>query len=91
MRPDVVWFTEMPYQMGRISALIEAADLFVSIGTSGHVYPAAGFVREAHSHGARTVELNLEPSEGANLFDEAAYGRATEVVPVFVDRILSVR
>lgn len=89
MRPDVVWFGETPYQMGRITALIGRADLFISIGTSGHVYPAAGFVAEAREHGASTVELNLEPSEGATLFDEAIYGRATEVVPAFVDRLLS--
>ena len=88
MRPDVVWFGEMPYQMGRINALLADADLFVSIGTSGNVYPAAGFVAEARATGAHTVELNLEPSEGASLFDEAVYGRATEIVPTFVDRIL---
>lgn len=89
MRPDVVWFGEMPYQMGRITALLGEADLFLSIGTSGNVYPAAGFVEEARAHGAHTVELNLEPSEGASLFDEAIYGRATEIVPAFVDRLLA--
>jgi NAD-dependent deacetylase len=89
MRPDVVWFGEMPYQMGRITALLGEANLFMSIGTSGNVYPAAGFVAEAREHGAHTVELNLEPSEGASLFDEAIYGRATQVVPAFVDRLLS--
>lgn len=88
MRPDVVWFGEMPYEMGRINALLAKADLFVSIGTSGNVYPAAGFVAEAAAAGAHTVELNLEPSEGASLFDEAHYGRATEIVPAFVERIL---
>nr|WP_041300941.1 NAD-dependent deacylase [Hyphomicrobium sp. MC1] len=91
MRPDVVWFGEMPYQMGRITGLLGEADLFLSIGTSGHVYPAAGFVAEAREHGARTVELNLEPSEGASQFDEAIYGHATEIVPAFVDRILAGR
>jgi NAD-dependent protein deacetylase/lipoamidase len=65
-----------------------ACDLFISIGTSGSVYPAAGFVAEARASGAHTVELNLEPSEGASLFAEALYGSATEVVPAFVDRIL---
>ena len=65
-----------------------ACDLFVSIGTSGSVYPAAGFVAEARAAGAHTVELNLEPSEGASLFAEAAYGPATEIVPGFVDRLL---
>lgn len=89
MRPDVVWFGEMPYQMGRITALLDEADLFISVGTSGNVYPAAGFVAQAREHGAHTVELNLEPSEGASLFDEAFYGPATEIVPTFVDRILA--
>jgi NAD-dependent deacetylase len=89
MRPDVVWFGEMPYQMEEIGRLIEACDLFVSIGTSGNVYPAAGFVEEAKAHGARTIELNLEPSEGASHFDEAINGRATEIVPAFVERLLS--
>lgn len=89
LRPDVVWFGEMPYQMNTIYTALEACDLFVSIGTSGSVYPAAGFVAEARQAGARTVELNLEPSEGATLFDEAIHGRATEVVPAFVERILT--
>ena len=88
MRPDVVWFGEMPYQMERIQAALEACDLFVSIGTSGNVYPAAGFVQEARTAGARTVELNLEPSTGAAYFDEARHGPATEVVPDFVARLL---
>ena len=88
MRPDVVWFGEMPYQMERIQAALEACDLFVSIGTSGNVYPAAGFVQEARTTGARTVELNLEPSVGAAYFDEARHGPATEVVPDFVARLL---
>lgn len=89
LRPDVVWFGEMPYQMDTIYTALEACDLFVSIGTSGSVYPAAGFVAEARQAGARTVELNLEPSEGTTLFDEAIHGRATEVVPAFVERILT--
>ncbi|MBX9684924.1 MAG: NAD-dependent deacylase [Hyphomicrobium sp.] len=88
MRPDVVWFGETPYDLGRISDLLLTCDLFVSIGTSGNVYPAAGFVTEAKASGARTIELNLEPSQGANLFDEAIYGPATEVVPHFVERLL---
>lgn len=88
MRPDVVWFGEMPYQMDRIHAALAECDLFVSIGTSGNVYPAAGFVEEARLAGARTVELNLEPSEGRNLFAEAIHGRATEVVPAFVEQLL---
>lgn len=78
----------MPYQMDRIHAALAECDLFVSIGTSGNVYPAAGFVEEARLAGARTVELNLEPSEGRNLFAEAIHGRATEVVPAFVEQLL---
>ena len=89
MRPDVVWFGEMPYHMARIAKLLASADLFISIGTSGNVYPAAGFVSEAAANGARTVELNLEPSEGVTLFDEAIHGPATQVVPEFVERLLT--
>ena len=89
MRPDVVWFGEMPYQMDRIQRALAGCDLFVSIGTSGNVYPAAGFVRQARQAGARTVELNLEPSEGARHFDDADHGPATQVVPRFVERLLA--
>lgn len=89
LRPDVVWFGEMPYHMERIARLLSACDLFVSIGTSGNVYPAAGFVAAARDAGAHTVELNLEPSQGAKLFADAVYGPATEVVPAFVERLLS--
>jgi NAD-dependent protein deacetylase/lipoamidase len=89
MRPDVVWFGETPYHMQRIAEALDAADLFVSIGTSGNVYPAAGFVAEARAHGAHTVELNLEPSDGVNLFQEAIHGRATQIVPAYVDRLLN--
>ena len=89
MRPDVVWFGEMPYHMESIEAALPNCDLFVSIGTSGSVYPAAGFVRDARRAGAHTVELNLEPSEGFSSFAEAHHGRATEVVPAFVERLLS--
>ncbi len=88
MRPDVVWFGETPYQMDKILAAISGCDLFVSIGTSGNVYPAAGFVREAKAAGAKTVELNLEPSAGAAHFDEAFHGPATAVVPDFVARLV---
>lgn len=91
MRPDVVWFGEMPYRMDEIARLLMAADLFISIGTSGHVYPAAGFVAEAREAGAHTVELNLEPSEGASYFAEAIHGRATEIVPAYVERLLAMR
>jgi len=88
MRPDVVWFGETPREMDRIYQALVACDLFISIGTSGSVYPAAGFVAEARGAGAHTVELNLEPSEGASLFAEAYYGPATEIVPNFVERCL---
>jgi NAD-dependent deacetylase len=89
MRPDVVWFGEMPYQMDRLYDAVSSCDLFLSIGTSGNVYPAAGFVAGAREAGAHTVELNLEPSEGASLFAEKIHGRATDVVPAFVDRLLA--
>ena len=89
VRPDIVWFGEMPYQMDRIGALVEQADLFISIGTSGVVYPAAALVAQARHAGAHTVELNLEPSEGVSLFHEAIHGKASEVVPVFVGRLLA--
>ncbi|WP_316975848.1 Sir2 family NAD+-dependent deacetylase [Shumkonia mesophila] len=90
MRPHVVWFGEMPLEMERIYAALEGCALFVSVGTSGNVYPAAGFVRHVRQFTeAHTVELNLEPSLGASLFAEARYGRATEVVPRFVDELLS--
>ena len=88
LRPDVVWFGEMPYQMDRIYAALAECDLFVSIGTSGAVYPAAGFVREARANGARTLELNLEPSQGSRWFDETRLGPASELVPVWVDEVL---
>jgi NAD-dependent deacetylase len=88
MRPDVVWFGEMPYHMEDIYKALGACDLFISIGTSGTVYPAAGFVMEARNAGAHTVELNLEPSEGATLFAKAIHGKATKIVPVFVDGLL---
>jgi NAD-dependent deacetylase len=87
LRPDVVWFRERPHEMGLIYATLESADLFVSIGTSGAVYPAAGFVQVARSAGARTLELNLLPSEGAHLFDEARQGRAGDLVPAWVDEV----
>lgn len=88
LRPDVVWFGEMPYQMDAIERTLVSCDLFVSIGTSGNVYPAAGFVELARRSGAHTVELNLEPSEGFSLFDEAIHGKATEIVPGFVASLL---
>ena len=88
LRPDVVWFGEMPYQMDRIYAALRQADLFVSIGTSGAVYPAAGFVRDARDLGSRTLELNLDRSEGSHWFHESRQGRAGELVPRWVTEIL---
>jgi NAD-dependent deacetylase len=88
LRPDVVWFGEMPYELGRIYAALERCDLFVSIGTSGAVYPAAGFVQEARAHGARCLELNLEPSEGSHLFHEVRHGPASVLVPQWVEEVL---
>lgn len=88
LRPHVVWFGEIPFEMDRIFAALAEADLFLSIGTSGHVYPAAGFVELARAAGAHTVELNLEPSEGASLFAEALHGPASELVPFYVARLL---
>lgn len=88
LRPDIVWFGEMPYRMDEIFAALEQADLFVSIGTSGAVYPAAGFVRNARELGIPTLELNLEPSQGTHWFDEARHGPATEVVPTWVEEML---
>jgi NAD-dependent deacetylase len=89
LRPDVVWFGEMPYRMEEIYRALTACNLFISVGTSGTVYPAAGFVMEATQAGAHTVELNLEPSECASAFREAVHGRATEIVPAYVDRLFS--
>ena len=88
LRPDVVWFGEMPYRMGDIYAALREADLFVSIGTSGAVYPAAGLVRNARDLGIRTLELNLERSQGSQWFHETRLGPATEVVPAWVSEIL---
>ncbi|WP_420402655.1 Sir2 family NAD+-dependent deacetylase [Nisaea sp.] len=89
LRPHVVWFGEMPLYMEEIYASLADADLFISIGTSGNVYPAAGFVQEARMHGAHTIELNLEPSEGATLFAEKRYGPASEIVPAYVQELLA--
>ena len=89
LRPHIVWFGEMPIDMDKIVNALSQCDVFVSIGTSGNVYPAAGFVREAKYYGAKTLELNLQPSVANSLFDVAEYGKATELVPKFVDKILS--
>ena len=88
LRPDVVWFGEMPYGMDAIYAALGTCDLFVSIGTSGAVYPAAGFVQNAVELGADTLELNLERSQGSRMFHETRLGRASELVPAWVEEIL---
>ena len=88
VRPDIVWFGEMPYEMDRIEESLRDCDLFVSIGTSGAVYPAAGFVQTARYCGARTLEMNLEPSLGSYMFDDSRIGRAGDLVPAWVDEIL---
>ena len=90
MRPHVVWFGEMPLEMERIMGALAECALFVSIGTSGNVYPAAGFVQEArYVGGAHTLELNLEPSAGVTAFHEARHGPATVLVPAFVEELLA--
>ncbi len=88
LRPQVVWFGEMPLHMDEIAAALARCATFVSIGTSGNVYPASGFVELAHHAGARTIELNLEPSATRSLFHEAHHGLASVVVPQFVARVL---
>lgn len=89
IRPDIVWFGEMPYQMDTIYRALARADLFIAIGTSGNVYPAADFVNEAQMAGAHTVELNLEPTGYTSAFAEQIAGPATEIVPAFVDSLLA--
>jgi NAD-dependent deacetylase len=89
-RPDIVWFGEMPYQMDRINAALQSCDLFVSIGTSGQVYPAAGFVQTVrYFRRARTLELNLDSTDGSPLFHDSRFGSATQLVPQWVAEILS--
>jgi NAD-dependent deacetylase len=88
VRPNIVWFGEMPYEMDRIEQALMNADLFVSIGTSGAVYPAAGFVQTARYRGAETLEINLEPSQGSIFFDERRFGPAGTEVPLWVEELL---
>lgn len=88
LRPHVVWFGEMPLEMDKIYDALARADIFAAIGTSGNVYPAAGFVHEARLQGAHTVELNLEPSLVQNEFAEHRYGLASDVVPGWVADVL---
>lgn len=89
MRPHIVWFEEMPLYLDEIDTALDDCDLFVSIGTSGNVYPAAGFARTARRRGAQVMELNMEPSVGAGYFHEGRYGPATEVVPAWVEEVLA--
>ena len=89
LRPDIVWFGEMPYRMDAIFDALRETDLFVSIGTSGAVYPAAGFVQQARECGAQTLELNLERSQGSHWFHETRLGAASVTVPAWVDEILA--
>jgi NAD-dependent deacetylase len=88
MRPHVVWFGEMPLAMDLIDWAMREADLFVAIGTSGAVYPAAGFVAEARAYGLPTCEINLEAADNADLFDEQRLGPATEMVPRWVEELV---
>lgn len=88
LRPDIVWFGEMPYRMDEIDFALVDADLFVSIGTSGAVYPAAGYVQAARHYGAHTLELNLEPSQGSIFFHETRLGKASDLVPQWVEEML---
>lgn len=90
LRPHIVWFHEMPLEMDFIYNMLQQCDLFISIGTSGNVYPAADFVRQARMNGkAHTVELNKEPSAGHSAFHEKVYGNATRIVPEYIKRILA--
>lgn len=91
LRPHVVWFGEMPLNMPKIYDALTKANYFISIGTSGNVYPAAGFIDIARKSGSKTVELNLEPGLGENRFNKKIYGKATEVVPTFVAELLKGR
>jgi len=88
LRPDIVWFGEVPMYMDDIAEALSNADVFIAIGTSGNVYPAAGFVQRAKQYGAKTIEVNLVPGEGNALFDEFIIGRASETVPQLVTRIV---
>jgi NAD-dependent deacetylase len=88
LRPHVVWFGEMPLDMDLIDRALRESDLFVAIGTSGAVYPAAGFVAEARACGLRTCEINLEAADNADLFDEQRLGRASETVPAWVEELV---
>jgi len=87
LRPDIVWFGEMPYYLEQIDQLLTSTDIFISIGTSGHVYPAAGFAQQAKIHGAQSIELNKETTVQSPGFDEARQGLASETVPTLVEEL----
>lgn len=89
LRPDIVWFGEMPMHMDKIEAALLDADIFIAIGTSGNVYPAAGFVQYARDAGAVTIEVNLVPSATNSLFDRTMTGAASQTVPTLVSQILT--
>jgi NAD-dependent deacetylase len=89
LRPDVVWFGEVPYRLGDIERLLASSTIFASIGTSGVVYPAAGLVRRAKALGAETVEINLEPTGGRGDFEQGFYGPATKAVPAWVESVMA--
>jgi NAD-dependent deacetylase len=89
LRPDVVWFGEMPYHMDMIYERLAEAELFVAIGTSGAVYPAAGFVNAASAAGIPSMELNLDPSDNAQAFQRSRYGKATETVPAWTAEMIA--
>lgn len=89
MRPHIVWFGEMPFFMEEIQEALARADVFVAIGTSGNVYPAAGFVHLAHMAGARTIEVNVDGTSASSSFKEHRTGRATEQVPGLVEELLA--
>jgi NAD-dependent deacetylase len=91
LRPNIVWFGETPHHLDKIGKALAVADLFVAVGTSGAVYPAAAYVRAARGAGIQTVELNLTAADNAGHFDRAVYGKATETVPRFVDSVLAGR
>lgn len=89
LRPHIVWFGEMPFMMDTISQALSECNLFLSIGTSGKVYPAAGFVQIAREHGAKAIELNLDPTDSSDIFHRSIHGPASQVVPAFVDELLT--
>ena len=91
LRPNIVWFGEMPFLMDNISEALFASDLFISIGTSGKVYPAAGYVDVAKKIGAQTVEINLDPTDSSSVFDVSINGKAGELLPEFVEKLLATR